>query len=313
MQAIPTPAKVRVRPNRNATGLVAVLLAMAYAGASQNNGAAYLLCFVLAAVAAISAIHAWANVHGAAISSDPIPPVFAGEALRVTVTASSALRRDHFSIDVGKGPAGSETRFDVIRAGETERGNMTAPTRGRGQFTELLIPVESVFPLGFFTARKVVTVRQIYFVYPAPGGALPLPRSALPTNRPKGGSHIGGVRIEGDDFSGVRAWLPGESQRHIDWKAAARGQPLLTKQWAGESGEILRFDWDDLGGLDSEGRLSQLTRWIIQAEKLGAQYALRLPKQAFPPSRGELHLHLCLRALACFGHPDSEEAAETNP
>jgi len=300
---------MKVRPNRNATGLAAVLLAMAYAGASQSNGAAYLLCFVLAAVAAISAIHAWANVRGAAISCDPISPVFAGEALRVTVTVSSALRRDHFSIAVGKGPGASEARFDVIRAGETERGSIAAPTTGRGRFTELRIPVESVFPLGFFTARKVVTVRQAHFVYPAPAGALPLPRSAISANYSKAGLHLGGAHIEGDDFSGVRAWLPGESQRHIDWKAASRGQPLLTKQWAGERDEILRFDWDTLAPLEAEARLCQLTRWITQAEKLGAQYALRLPKQEFPPSRGDRHLHLCLRALACFGHPEAAEVS----
>ena len=303
---------MKVWPNRNATGLAAVLLAMAYAGASQSNGAAYLLCFVLTAVAATSTIHAWANVRGAAISSDPIPPVFAGEALRVTVTACSAVRRDHFSIEVGKGRDASGVRFDFIRADETERGGITMPTGSRGRFTELQIPVESVFPLGFFTARKVVTVRQTYFVYPTPGGALPLPRSAIPAGRPKGAEQLGGLRIEGDDFSGVRGWLPGESQRHIDWKAASRGQPLLTKQWAGESAEILRFDWDALAPLETEARLSQLTRWIVLAEKTGARYALRLPKQKFPPSRGDRHFHLCLRALACFGHPDSAEAADVS-
>jgi uncharacterized protein (DUF58 family) len=307
MPASPPQSRIRVWPNRNATGLAAVLVAMAYAGMSQSNGAAYLLCFVLAAVTAISSIHAWANLRGAVVSSDPISPVFAGEALRVTVVVSSELQRDHFSIDVGSGRGASGTRFDVVRAGEKERGEIMAPAKDRGRFTELRIPVKSAFPLGFFTARKVVTVRQTHFVYPAPRGALPLPKSAMPAGRPKGGS-----RIEGDDFSGVRAWLPGESQRHIDWKAASRGQPLLTKQWAGETDDILRFDWDSLAPLETESRLSQITRWIIQAERSGAQYALRLPEQAFPPSRGDRHLHLCLRALACFGHPDSAKAGDAS-
>jgi uncharacterized protein (DUF58 family) len=301
---------MKVWPNRNAVGLGAVLLAMAYAGASQSNGAAYLLCFVLAAVSAVSAIHAWANVRGVAISGDPIAPVFAGELLKVRVAASSALRRDHFSIDVGKSPAASGARFDVIRAAETERGDITVATSGRGRYTELRLPVESTFPLGFFTVRKVVVLRQTYFVYPTPDGSLPLPKSAAPANRPKAGMPVGWMRLEGDDFSGVRSWLPGESQRHIDWKAASRGQPLLTKQWAGESDEILRFDWDALASLGTEARLSQFARWMIQAEKSGAQYGLRLPKRAFPPSRGERHLHLCLRALACFGQPDSAEAVD---
>jgi uncharacterized protein (DUF58 family) len=307
MPASPSQSRVRVWPNRNSTGLAAVLLAMAYAGASQSNGAAYLLCFMLASVAAISAIHAWANVRGTALSADPIAPVFAGEELKITVAVSSALRRDHFSIAVGKGRFASGTRFDVIRTGETVRGEITAPTSGRGRFTDLQIFVESVFPLGFLTARKTVTIHQTYYVYPAPGGALPLPKSATPAGRPKGG-----LRMEGDDFSGVRPWLPGESQRHIDWKAASRGQPLLTKQWAGETDEILRFDWDALAPLETEARLSQLTRWIIRAERSGAQYALRLPNRNFPPSRGDRHLHLCLRALACFDHPDSAGPADAN-
>ena len=301
---------MKVWPNRNAVGLGAVLLAMAYAGASQSNGAAYLLCFVLAAVAAVSAIHGWANVRGVALSSDPIAPVFAGELLKVRAAASSALRRDHFSIDVGKSRAGSGARFDVIRAGDTARGDITAAAGARGRYTELRVPVESAFPLGFFTARKIAVLRQTYFVYPTPDGALPLPKSTAPANRPKAGMPVGWMRIEGDDFSGVRSWLPGESQRHIDWKAASRGQPLLTKQWAGESDEILRFDWDALSSLETEARLSQFVRWIIQAEKSGAQYGLRLPKRDFPPARGDRHLHLCLRALACFGQPDSAEAAD---
>jgi uncharacterized protein (DUF58 family) len=308
MPASPGYSKVRVRPNHNTLGLAAVLLAMAYAGASQNNGAAYLLCFVLASVTAVSTLHAWRNVRGAMLSVDPIPPAFDGEALRITVAASSALRRDHFSVVVGKSSFTPGTKFDVVRAGETERGSIIAPTAGRGRFTELKIPIESVFPLGFFTARKVVAVHQLYFVYPAPHGALPLPSSAAPAGQPKGG-----LRIEGDDFSGVRPWLPGESQRHIDWKAASRGQPLLTKQWAGESDEILRFDWDALAPLETEARLSQFTRWIIQAEKAGAQYGLRLPNQTIPFSRGDRQLHLCLRALACFGHPDFAEDAEATP
>src|SRR5689334_16884138 len=40
-------SRVWALPNGRTLGLAAVLVAMCYAGASQSNGAAYLLCFVL--------------------------------------------------------------------------------------------------------------------------------------------------------------------------------------------------------------------------------------------------------------------------
>ena len=109
-----------------------------------------------------------------------------------------------------------------------------------------------------------------------------------------------GTRTEGDDFGGVRAWRTGESQRHIDWKAAARGQPLLIKLWSGDADTTVVLDWDTLGDLPPEARLRQLARWIVQAERGGSQYELRLPGGTLPLARGDAHYHACLRRLAEF-------------
>jgi uncharacterized protein (DUF58 family) len=167
--------------------------------------------------------------------------------------------------------------------------------RQRGFFRERKLRLSSGYPLGFFTASRWVTLQQPHYIYPQPFGTLPLPRALAPTKQPHDG-----IRVAGDDFGGVRPWQPGESQRHIDWKAAARGQALLTKQWTGEVEEISLLDWDTLGAFDVEARLSQLTRWVLLAERSTATYGLRLPGKDVAPSRGEAHSHECLRALATF-------------
>jgi uncharacterized protein (DUF58 family) len=169
----------------------------------------------------------------------------------------------------------------------------------RGYYAERRLRLSSNYPLGFFTASRHVTLRQPHYVYPQPAGTRPLPRALAPTRQPRDG-----LRVAGDDFGGVRAWQPGESQRHIDWKAAARGQTLLTKQWTGEAEEILVLDWDALAGLAGETRLSQLARWVLLAERSSASYGLRLPGKEIAPSRGEAHSHECLRALAVFEIPE---------
>ena len=82
---------------------------------------------------------------------------------------------------------------------------------------------------------------------------------------------------QGDDFAGVRAYVTGESQRHIDWKAVARGQPLMTKQFAAENKGAVYLDFSALRFADVEEKLSQLTLWVIEAERARQPYGLRLP------------------------------------
>jgi uncharacterized protein (DUF58 family) len=289
------PSRTWVLPNRNAVGLVAVLLGMWYAGITQSNGAAYLLCFVLGAVAAVSTVHSWSNLKGIVVEADIVPPVFAGEELVVPVRASSARRREHFSVRMSPRDGGTPAIFPTVPRQGWAASMLHAKASRRGAFGELPVRLETRFPLGFFTAARKVMLAAPHWVYPAPVGGRPLPVSLAATRAGRDG-----IRTEGDDFGGVRAWRAGESQRHIDWKAAARGQPLLIKQWSADADTTVILDWDLLGDLTPEARLSQLARWVVQAQRGTTQYGLQLPGVSIAPARGEAHYHACLRRLAEF-------------
>jgi uncharacterized protein (DUF58 family) len=105
---------------------------------------------------------------------------------------------------------------------------------------------------------------------------------------------------EGDDFAGTRAYVRGESQRHIDWRAVARGQPLMTKQFTAEAEGVVYFDFSALQFADLEEKLSQLALWVIEAERARRPYGLRLPRTEIPPAIGQTHFHQCMRALSLF-------------
>ena len=290
-----SPSSPRVLPNRNTVGLIALLVAMWYAGASQNNGAAYLLCFMLAGVALVSTAHAWANLRGLRISCGPISPVFSGERQRVSVGVLAATGRAHAAIRIKPRERGESAAFPEVSGTQWLRADVWIGTGWRGHFDETDLVVSSLYPLGFFTGRLAVTIRQSRWVYPKAEGSRPLPRTPVPARLRGTGGHA-----EGDDFAGVRAYAPGEPQRHIDWKAVARGQPLVIKQWAGETDETVHLTWQDTAGLAHEARLSQLARWIVAAERGGRSYALSIPGATISASRGDAHFHECLRALAVF-------------
>ncbi len=47
-----------------------------------------------------------------------------------------------------------------------------------------------------------------------------------------------------------------------------------------------------------EARLSRLCAWVLQADRLGLDYGLRLPGNEVRPGSGEAHKRRCLEALA---------------
>jgi uncharacterized protein (DUF58 family) len=167
------------------------------------------------------------------------------------------------------------------------------PAAARGRIETVELRVESVFPLGFFTVSRRFTLSQRHYVYPRPEGDLPLPEDDLAAIEVPVHLHR-----EGDDFAGTREWQFGESMRHIDWKAVARGQRLMVKQWRGGVSSHFILDTDTLQALPVEARLRQLTRWVVLAERRGSGYELRLPGVTIPPGQGDRHFEKCLRALA---------------
>ena len=99
----------------------------------------------------------------------------------------------------------------------------------------------------------------------------------------------------------MRSYHPGDSPRHIAWKAAARGQGLLTKQFSGRADAELWLDWRQLPVMmNLEQKLSQLARWVIDAHAGGASFGLRLPGATIPMASGDAQRERCLEALALF-------------
>jgi uncharacterized protein (DUF58 family) len=162
------------------------------------------------------------------------------------------------------------------------------------RFESLL--VRTSYPLGLFWASFRVPVDAQYYIYPQAKG-----NADWPGLRLSGEQGSPASLKPGDDFSGVRAYLPGESLRHVDWKAFARGRPLSIKQFTGGSGHELWLDAAEMGRLPLEARLSQLALWIDNAEREEIPYALKLGRTTLPLGLGAAHSRRALEAMAVAG------------
>jgi uncharacterized protein (DUF58 family) len=285
----------RLYPTGSLAGLVFVLIAIWYAAASQGNAAAYLLLFALTGVLIVSIPHTLLNLNGLKATAESVKPVFAGDevSLPVEILNQSGAARHGITVSV-PGSGGEAERVDRIAAGKAARATVRfiAPKRGEHQIGN--VRLESAYPFGFLRRSKWEAAPQRYLVYPRPAGDPSLPLNQANPAHSKLQPEFG----EGDDFAGVRPYILGESQRHIDWKAVARGQALVTKQFSAEASGLLHFDFATLHFPNIEDRLSQLALWVIEAERARRPYGLRLPAAEIPPSVGHAHFHRCLRALA---------------
>lgn len=285
-------------PTRYCLVLAPILLAMMLAAINYDNNLVYFILFLLASLTLVSLTYTYRNLARVQVMMGNIWPVFAGGGLRFTLQLSNRSREPAYTIRLAC-PAPSDVAGPILveslPAGAQRIVEFVTPVYRRGRHRLEEVVLSSLFPLGVIRASMRVPLNLEYLVYPRPHGG-----RAWPETEPDFRTQDDGQLRGGDDFYGVRPYLPGESQRHVDWKAVARGRPLMVKEFLGGGTGRLWFSWSDLPGLHDEQRLSQMAEWIVRADEVGGCYGMRLPGLEIAPSSGPRHYHRCLRALALY-------------
>ncbi len=258
----------------------------------------FALTFLLAGTGIAGMVHTARNLARIAIAAGRVEPVFAGESAQFRLHLDNRSAHDRPAILARHLASGSQIVVD-IPAGSSVQVVLAVPAARRGWLPISRVMLETRFPLGFFRAWSYIEPELRALVYPRPLRT-PLPPASA-------NEHGGTARAQAsgsDDFSGLREYQPTDSPRHVAWKAAARSRTMLTKQFAGEAAAQVWLDFERMSaGLDAEARLSQLCGWVLEAEREGTDYGLRLPGTEIAPGRGEEHRARCLAALALHGAP----------
>ena len=253
------------------------------------------LTFLLAGVGIAGMVHTARNLARLAVSAGRAEPVFAGDSAQFRLYLDGRVAFDRPAILVRHLASGAQLVLDVPAGGVGEVV-LQVPATQRGWQALGRVMLETRFPLGLFRAWSYIEPEARCLVYPRPE------RSKLPPPSAEAGH--GAMRtatVGNEDFAGLRGYQASDSPRHVAWKAVARTGDMLTKQFAGESGAELWLDWQLLpGAVSLETRLSRLAGWVVEAERGGALYGLRLPGVEIAPAHGDAHRAACLQALALF-------------
>lgn len=268
--------------------LTALLLLIAFV---YNNNLVYLLTFLLSSIFFITILHSYKSLAGLVLQAGSGKAVFAGEAAGFELHINNPGEVERHQLEITLEQTESLTLPQQSKACVT----LYSPTQRRGWHMAGTVTISSTYPLGLFRAWSPIRFNLKALVYPKPSTqALPFPESqAAPTQQ-------GASRKGADDFYGLQEYQPGDAIRQIHWKTFAKGQGLFSKQYGGESSAQIWLDYETTPGHHAEERLSQLCRWVLDAERVGIPYGFSIPGLKLPPDSGIGHTRKCLEALALF-------------
>ncbi len=283
--------RIFILPTKRGLGFALLLLLLLLIAFVYNNNLVYLLTFLLASIFFISILHTFKSLSGLSVQKGRSLPVFSGEAagFEIRIDNPGNSKRHHLQVTLEK------TESLALDVQSQTPITLYSMTKKRGWHKAGTITLSSTFPLGLFRAWSPVRFNFETLVYPKPAHT----QLAFPET-PSGHSRQGFSKKGVDDFYGIQDYQPGDSIKHIHWKAFAKGLGVYSKQYSGENSAEIWLDYQQTPGNSIEDRLSQLCRWLIDAEKLGITYGFSLPGLRLSPGNGLQHYRKCLEALALF-------------
>lgn len=287
--------RVFILPTRPGFIFAGVLILMLIGAINYGLSLGFVLTFLLAAMGFNAMIHTFRNLADLHILPGRAPAVFAGDPAQFTIVIGNPGGTDRHSIGLARDrePA---ALIDVPAHAQVS-ATLFLPSTRRGILRPGRLTLFTRYPLGLYYAWAYLELDMHCIVYPRPAPpGIPLP--AAESSAGQGAQHSQGE----EDFSGLRPYHAGDPPRHIAWKAAARSEELLTKQFSGRTDSELWLDWQRLPAhLDTEEKLSRLARWVVDAHAAGMAFGLRLPDRIVPMASGEAQRARCLEALALYG------------
>jgi uncharacterized protein (DUF58 family) len=286
--------RIYILPTRFGLMLAALLVAMLIAGLNYNSNLALAFAFLMVGLALVAMHHCHRNLLALSVDVDTETDAFAGgeACFDFVLRNESSVERSDLQVRCGR----EAHAITSVPGNAYGRLTVCIPVSRRGVSLFKQFELRTDHPFGWFRAWTYVQASLTAYVAPAPRGERAIPAAAAVL-----GQALRAETRGDEDFAGLRSYQPGVSLKHMAWKVLARGGEPMLRAYSGLAANPEWLDWSSLDGLDTEARLSQLCRWVLDSETAQRPYGLRIPGTELAPACGLGHRSACLRALACYG------------
>ncbi|MBL8190808.1 MAG: DUF58 domain-containing protein [Acidobacteria bacterium] len=321
-------------PNAGLIFGAAILMVTVLALTSGNN-LLYLVLAALLATMIVSVLSTRLNIRRLKPSVRYPDHIFAGESVSFEITLQNQKRlMPSFSLSVDlveehqtpnneskpvEQRAVALAYFPLVPARSHARSRIERVFARRGVFPVTGFILNSGFPFGFVEQRRLIEWHSEIVVYPQPqplnefAGLLPMVAGRI-ENRAKG---------SGGDLYAIRQYLASDHHHHIDWKATAKTDQLMVREFTREDDWRITVRFDSRKGdpdLAEAEFAEQFERAVTFAAsllshyiELGAEVRLVMADVDTGFGSGQKHLFAVLRQLAQAAPGEKEPADDDRP
>lgn len=226
--------------------LVIWLLTLACFIVAWNRGLALLygLSSLCLSLLLISYLMPRLQMRGIRVERSPAGDLTAGREGELIYSISSPGRRYHLHMTDRLPFAEAEQTLFVSRLDKAARKHTTVRCDRRGRFQLSQLSLSSAYPFGIVTHHRTLTTDTLeLLVLPRVFDLNVIPLPVIADANSDGDLQIpqqGGL----NEFAAVREYTPGDSLRHIHWRASARQQQLVVKEYERSDRPVLMVALD---------------------------------------------------------------------
>ena len=277
---------VKVRPTKYFFLLLFMIISLFVQAYMHNYNIVYIMMFFLVSVAGTSTYFGMRNLYPLKLGLLSQERFFANSISSFTISLRNDS--DYTLYDLRCSYEKSTESIDSLKAQEQLQLSFQTRFPKRGKAALKPLHLLSYFPFAHERKFRDIELAGEIIVYASPDG-----ESLL-------ASIMAQQKESGDlsDFKGLEEFMHGESLSSIHWPSLAKSETLMSKQFSYEEEQRkLHFEYESLSG-EQEERLSQLTLWVLECEKYGVDFTLKLGAKLYD-SKKETIDAIC-KALALF-------------
>lgn len=278
---------------------IAVVL-IGFASLSTGNNLIYLLFSMMLALSLIAVTLSFMNLRRLSCNIHLREPVYAGSPVRVDITMKNRKFIPSYSISVVL-PVGlsRELYVPVVKKGQSRMSFPNVVITRRGRYVLRDVRLKTGFPFIFLYLSRRLAYNKELIVYPAIVDVSSFLREMQSQLSDRETIKKG----QEGDFLFSREYIYGEESRNIDWKATARVQKTMVKEYSKHDERFVTLILDNASGAEGstfEKAVSVTASLCLEFIERDFYVRLMTCGKVVPYGNGRVHLYKMLDILAAI-------------
>jgi uncharacterized protein (DUF58 family) len=285
--------RIKTRLTTTGWGYLLLMLVILLLGINYANNLIYALAYFLMSLLVVGYLQTRAQLKNLIFNNWHCQEVFVGNNINYQIQIKNNRIAKSWGLFAGLSDIATPHLF--LSSNQAQNLILKNQAKKRGLYQHGSVYIFSTYPFGIFQASKLMPKLPECTIYPQAIGVLHLPDNSSGDSARQ--------HQESESITSIRKYIAGDNLSRIGWKFLARSDVLMTKEFDGALGDpVLVLNWkqSEISNLGIEARLSQLCKWVIEADRLRFVYSLILPQQTIEANSGRPHRQECLESLAMF-------------